>query len=644
MKVFGISMIRNEADIIALTIRHHLDLGLDRILVLDNGSSDGTGEVLRELSKEDERVGWIYDDSPFDQSAVTTRLAREAHRQGADWILPFDADEFWWAECGGFREVLTNTQAGILRVKLINFVQARHQRESSSEALLTMTQRPVDPIGPGKYCRELIESHQNGFVEMLYPLKCISRPTAEIEIHRGNHRVTGAKGRRVECEDIVCLHAPLRSKEILDSKGERGRRLEEAGIQETRGWQIQYWGRIQSEGKMEQEWAANSYEDDCLNVYGKRHETVLDPRLRDVVAPLVLGPSKGDLSPTGHLKRSQSDGKENPLRPLFVAGCQRSGTTAFVEYINDHPKMLICSERYKYIPRQVTFDHFAFERILDYSASETNMPEEWYRELLSRKDLANLRWIGDKNPDYYKHFGRLLEQNPGARFIVLYRPLEEVAESFDARAKDPEDRWPARYDFELAIKLWNMALNSTREFVEGGHGSDVLVVGYEDFFYRNETCVPLISRFLGIGLDEQVLAKWHERSVGFEQSRRRKDDLNEEQISLIERDKDRAAEEWMLTRIEDQNRDPDVLFERSVAPLISQRPRSLSPKQRIEDLQRKLEEESRKVERLSQQNRNLNKQLQRFKRQLRELRNSEPQESGGLFQKLGSIRSRLTDR
>jgi hypothetical protein len=54
------------------------------------------------------------------------------------------------------------------------------------------------------------------------------------------------------------------------------------------------------------------------------------------------------------------------LRALFVSGCARSGTTAFSDYLNQHPELLVCRERYKYIADEITPDHFTFDRILDY--------------------------------------------------------------------------------------------------------------------------------------------------------------------------------------------------------------------------------------------------------------------------------------
>ena len=286
MKIFGISMLRNEVDIAGLTVLHHLSQGLDRILVLDNGSTDGTEEVLRQLAEEDDRIRWTRDDSPFDQAGIMTELAREAYHQGADWVLPFDADEFWWTRNGHVRRVLADSQAGSLGARVVNFVQARSQYESTPEALLTMTRRVLEPFPIGLLFDDLFRAHKVSFVQRQGARKRIFRPSAEVELKRGNHRVLNVRGTPASSEQIVCLHAPLRSRAQLQLRAERHHRLEEAGISASDNKSL-YWANIIERGLLNQEWAANSYEGKHQDVYGERYPVVFDPRLRNTVAPLI---------------------------------------------------------------------------------------------------------------------------------------------------------------------------------------------------------------------------------------------------------------------------------------------------------------------------------------------------------------------
>ena len=289
MQVHGLLVARNEADIIRTNVLYHLSLGLDRLLVVDNGSSDGTDRVLRELGK-DPRVRWTRDEGLFYHGQIATELAREAYREGADWVVPIDADEFWHAPGGNFRGVLEESEAGALRARLLNFFQRREQRESAPDALLYMTRRIREPVvterGNRRLARELVESHKISKLEIELK-KWVSRPTADIEIVFGNHKVEGVAGLKRESHEIVCLHAPIRSRARLDGKAEVGERSEETGSDPNQGWHVKRWRRLRDEGRLEQEWGANSYSGEFLDVYGVRRKTVFDPTLRDAVAPFL---------------------------------------------------------------------------------------------------------------------------------------------------------------------------------------------------------------------------------------------------------------------------------------------------------------------------------------------------------------------
>ncbi len=97
-EVWGVTMVRDEVDIIEATLDHLLGQGVDQLLVSDNGSADGTLERLRERASGDPRIHVAQDREPaYYQGEKMSRLVRAASRAGADWVIPFDADEFWFA-------------------------------------------------------------------------------------------------------------------------------------------------------------------------------------------------------------------------------------------------------------------------------------------------------------------------------------------------------------------------------------------------------------------------------------------------------------------------------------------------------------------------------------------------------------------
>lgn len=322
---------------------------------------------------------------------------------------------------------------------------------------------------------------------------------------------------------------------------------------------------------------------------------------------------------------------------LFVAGPGRSGTTALSNYLNLHPEIALCRERYKFVVPQVVPDHFSFKNILGPREGETNIPERYDAKLLARKDPERLKWIGDKNPNYVRQMDILLENNPEARFIITYRPAEEVAESYEARANNPNDPWLTGADgFKVGLQAWNRAMRKTREFVEGGMDSRVLIVSYHDFFYRNEQCIPLIARFLGIEFDESIRESWREMSQSFEGKRRSKEPLTKEQETQIRQYKNHADEQWILGRIQRQWEELEVasLSADSTADLGGQSPgvhRIQAYERRISGLESDLEIERRKV-------RHLKRQVRSLKQQINNIQSSR---SWQQLQRLARIRSRM---
>jgi hypothetical protein len=90
-------MVRDEGDIIRPMVEHSLAQGIDKLIVTDNGSVDGTAEYLEDLARRDDRIDLRHDPvHKKQQYQVVTAMARDAKtRYGARWVINADADEFW---------------------------------------------------------------------------------------------------------------------------------------------------------------------------------------------------------------------------------------------------------------------------------------------------------------------------------------------------------------------------------------------------------------------------------------------------------------------------------------------------------------------------------------------------------------------
>jgi glycosyl transferase family 2 len=126
MKIVGISMIRNDADIVEPFVRHTLRL-LDHLFVIVHSPEDGTGEILKALHAEGLQMTLVFDGEPaFLQGERLTWLAREACAAiRPDFLFPLDADEFIVpADRGAIEPALALLPAGVpaARIRLRTFV------------------------------------------------------------------------------------------------------------------------------------------------------------------------------------------------------------------------------------------------------------------------------------------------------------------------------------------------------------------------------------------------------------------------------------------------------------------------------------------------------------------------------------------
>lgn len=101
MSAAAVMLVRDEQQIIETTVRHLL-ANVDTVYVLDNRSTDLTPMLLDRLRvRHGSRVVVEHDpEVGYFQDRKTTELARRAHADGHEWIVPCDADELWYAPAG----------------------------------------------------------------------------------------------------------------------------------------------------------------------------------------------------------------------------------------------------------------------------------------------------------------------------------------------------------------------------------------------------------------------------------------------------------------------------------------------------------------------------------------------------------------
>ncbi|MDP2620935.1 MAG: glycosyltransferase family 2 protein [Hyphomicrobiales bacterium] len=206
-------LVRNEIDIVRQNMEFHLAHGVDHVIATDNGSVDGTREILSEF----ERLGvaTVLDEPghDFSQGKWVTRMALMARdRLGADWILHNDADEFWVSPTGQLKSGLASVDADILVCGRRNMVYAYDDDDSTPwpERLVYRVASPVPVMRPKDY---LTDELPCPYFYFALPPKVLTRAKGLKTVRQGNHWAIYDGEAASRQADIAIYHFPVRSVE-----------------------------------------------------------------------------------------------------------------------------------------------------------------------------------------------------------------------------------------------------------------------------------------------------------------------------------------------------------------------------------------------------------------------------------------------
>ncbi|PYY37347.1 MULTISPECIES: glycosyltransferase family 2 protein [unclassified Curtobacterium] len=199
-------MVRDEADVIPAWLDHHVAQGFDVFVITDNGSVDGTTDLLTAFAaRTDVTVDLRHDPvHRKQQGTVVTGMARDAARSHhADWVVNADADEFILPvdrslTVGEVFERL-DPVVGAFTVPVVNMTGMLAESGGGIERLHWRDDRSVTEL----QAIGLIGPPSTNAVHVGDP---------DVTVVQGNHQVSVANGAPVPAGlELEVLHLPWRS-------------------------------------------------------------------------------------------------------------------------------------------------------------------------------------------------------------------------------------------------------------------------------------------------------------------------------------------------------------------------------------------------------------------------------------------------
>lgn len=195
-----ITKVKNEADIIEYFLRYHSNI-FDRIIVIDNGSLDGTYEIVKALIEEGLPIDLINEAySDFDALRFANQYTKKfSERYKAKQVVLMDADEFLMAEDNSNPRIILEE----LSEEIVHYYYWKTYLYAKQKKCFSL-----DTYG------EYRDEKGEKFTKIIVPGKIIQK--AEILIEAGNHdchlvNINSEELKKEYHNDLKFCHFPVRS-------------------------------------------------------------------------------------------------------------------------------------------------------------------------------------------------------------------------------------------------------------------------------------------------------------------------------------------------------------------------------------------------------------------------------------------------
>lgn len=250
-------LVRDEASLIWHNLAFHRHMGVDAFVITDNGSVDGTRDILTALAR-DYPIALIDEpEQVMAQDHWVNRMAEVAERQlGAHWVINGDADELWVPSRGSLKDHLS-TSAGALLCRRFNLLP---DRAALADPGYEFYRNVLKVVRPREDSGERFPRHATLDTEFPFTLlgvqgKVLCRLRGRKWIGYGNHTVRH-RGALVPPDGIEVYHYPIRTFAEFERKViNHGTSLaNNRGIPPHTGWHVRRWYELHRRGWLREEY------------------------------------------------------------------------------------------------------------------------------------------------------------------------------------------------------------------------------------------------------------------------------------------------------------------------------------------------------------------------------------------------------
>lgn len=250
-----ISRLKNSADIIETWVRANAAVA-DKFVVIDNGSSDGTPQILDRLKAEGFDIEVMFEDGrriQRNQMNYLVDYVKECY--DPDWILPLDDDEIIASDTIGDIKGYLMELPPLKEYRIRWRVYTMRGNENSNEQCV------VKRLG---YC--FINN------QMDFPVAIISRDirNKNILLTQGNHALKNCDLPIVYLDKLYIAHYPLRSKDQIISKFLTGWTNYLIHPLSDNMKKNSYWQKIYSDFKRNRDCVTDGYLHQIIGLYRQK--------------------------------------------------------------------------------------------------------------------------------------------------------------------------------------------------------------------------------------------------------------------------------------------------------------------------------------------------------------------------------------